>query len=179
MITWCGKMSKQVIEPYAFQCKTNIEEHNDMVNKINEIVDVVNELDVEEITKDITALESEVSAQGNEIDALNADVAELPTKAEVANTDVTAVAVDKTSAGIEIQLTRPAGVLEDSVSLPFINTAIDFKACRCFCIADVIHDSLYAYQRLSCPIIANISKHSMFNFIPFRCSWRKMTNCYL
>ena len=123
MITWCGKMSKQVIEPYAFQCKTNIEEHNDMVNKINEIVDVVNELDVEEITKDITALESEVSAQGNEIDALNADVAELPTKAEVANTDVTAVAVDKTSAGIEIQLTRPAGVLEDSVSLPFINTA--------------------------------------------------------
>lgn len=123
MITWCGKMSKQVIEPYTFQCKTNIEEHNDMVNKINEIVGVVNEMDVEEITKDITALESEVSTQGNEIDALNADVAELPTKTEVSNADVTAVAVDKTGEGIEIQLTRPAGVLEDSVALPFINTA--------------------------------------------------------
>ena len=123
MITWCGKMSKQVIEPYDFQCKTNIEEHNDIVNKVNEIVDVVNELDVEEITKDISALESEVSAQGNEIDALNTEVAGLPTKTEVSNADVTAVAVDKTSEGIEIQLTRPAGVLEDSVALPFINTA--------------------------------------------------------
>lgn len=123
MITWCGKMSKQVIEPYAFQCKTNIEEHNDMVNKINEIVDVVNELDVEEIQKDITALESEVSAQGNEIDAINTEIAGLPTKTEVSNADVTAVNVDKTSEGIEIQLTRPAGVLEDSVALPFINTA--------------------------------------------------------
>ena len=112
-----------MIEPYDFQCKTNIEEHNDIVNKVNEIVSVVNELDVEEITKDISALESEVSAQGNEIDALNTEVAGLPTKTEVANSDITAVAVDKTSAGIEIQLTRPAGVLEDSVALPFINTA--------------------------------------------------------
>ena len=123
MITWCGKMSKQVVEPYEFQCKTNIEEHNDIVNKVNEIVDVVNELDVEEIAKDISALESEVSAQGNEIDAINTEIAGLPTKTEVSNGDITAVAVDKTSAGIEIQLTRPAGVLEDSVSLPFINTA--------------------------------------------------------
>ena len=123
MITWCGKMSKQVIEPYEFQCKTNIEEHNDIVNKVNEIVDAVNELDVEEITKDISALESEVSAQGNEIDAINTEIAGLPTKAEVNNADVTAVAIDKTSEGIEIQLTRPAGVLEDSVALPFINTA--------------------------------------------------------
>lgn len=112
-----------MIEPYDFQCKTNIEEHNDIVNKVNEIVDVVNGLDVEEITKDISALESEVSAQGNEIDAINTEIAGLPTKTDVSNGDITAVAIDKISDGIEIRLTKPTGVLEDDVMLPFINTA--------------------------------------------------------
>ena len=34
------------IEPYRFQKVTNIKEHNDIVNKINEIADVVNDLDI-------------------------------------------------------------------------------------------------------------------------------------
>lgn len=35
-----------MVEPYTFQKVTNIKEHNDIVNKLNETIDVVNALDI-------------------------------------------------------------------------------------------------------------------------------------
>lgn len=49
------------IEPYDFQKKTNIKEHNDIVTKINEIVDVINNNNLDTITPRISKLETDVS----------------------------------------------------------------------------------------------------------------------
>ena len=32
------------IQPYEYQKRTNIEEHNDLVSKINEIIDIIEDI---------------------------------------------------------------------------------------------------------------------------------------
>ena len=49
------------IEPYDFQKKTNIKEHNDIVAKVNEIVDVINNTNLETVIPRISKLETDVS----------------------------------------------------------------------------------------------------------------------
>ena len=46
------------VEPYEYQRKTNLKEHNDLVAKINEIVNVVNNADLENIGTKIDAIEA-------------------------------------------------------------------------------------------------------------------------
>ena len=48
------------IEPYKQIKKTNIQEHNDMVDKINEIIEVINQTNLETITPKIDKLEQDV-----------------------------------------------------------------------------------------------------------------------
>lgn len=77
------------IEPYRQKMKTNIKEHNDMVDKINEIVDVVNDTNLEayaKLTDDVNALKSDVAninTKDNEQDvsigAAESDIATLKT----------------------------------------------------------------------------------------------------
>lgn len=77
------------IEPYRQIMKTNIKEHNDMVDKINEIVDVVNDTNLEsfaKLTDDVNALKSDVAninTRNNEQDAsigaAETDIASLKT----------------------------------------------------------------------------------------------------
>lgn len=94
------------IEPYEFKKKTNIEEHNDIVDKINEIVGVINDTQMDTIDTrltavegDVTALESEVSSLDNEL-ATKADKSEIPdtstfaTKTEVDAVDTKVDAID-------------------------------------------------------------------------------------
>lgn len=55
------------IEPYSMIQKTNIKEHNDMVNKINEIVDVINDVNLDTINAEISGLKAKATATDTEI----------------------------------------------------------------------------------------------------------------
>lgn len=77
------------IEPYRQIMKTNIKEHNDMVDKINEIVNVVNDTNLEafaKLTDEVNALKSDVAnintkdnEQDASIGAAESDIATLKT----------------------------------------------------------------------------------------------------
>lgn len=72
------------IQPFKYQKVTNIGEHNQMVDKINEIVDVVNdsgleglagiESRVDGLEGDLSSVSSTVASQGTAISALESDV---------------------------------------------------------------------------------------------------------
>lgn len=94
------------IQPYEFRKRTNIEEHNDIVDKMNEVIDVINDTQMDTINTrltavegDVTALESEVSSLNNEMDT-KADKSEIPdtstfaTKTEVDAVDTKVDAID-------------------------------------------------------------------------------------
>ena len=49
------------VEPYEYQRKTNLKEHNDLVTKINEIVDAINNNNLDTILPKISKLETDVS----------------------------------------------------------------------------------------------------------------------
>lgn len=91
------------LEPYKFQKKTNIDEHNDIVGKVNEIVGVVNNADLDNIGTDMAELKTEVSAldtkvsgydtritaNSNDITELKGDVSNLETNVSSLGTRVT------------------------------------------------------------------------------------------
>lgn len=136
------------IEPFKFQKSTNIEEHNQMKDKINEMVDVINNVDLDNLPSQINAIETEVATQGNEIDALEVTVDAIPgtyakkseipdvsdfitadaltpyaKTVDVDNADVTGVDATINNGEITIKLTRPDGDMSDSIDCPFIQTA--------------------------------------------------------
>ena len=68
------------IEPYKQIKTTNIQEHNDLVGKINEIIEVINQTNLDTITPKIDKLEQDVSAI-NATDALQwNDIESIKTK---------------------------------------------------------------------------------------------------
>ena len=94
------------IQPYEFKKRTNIEEHNDIVDKMNEVIGVINDTQMDTVDSrltavegDVTALESEVSTINNELDT-KADKTEIPdtstfaTKTEVDAVDNKVTAID-------------------------------------------------------------------------------------
>ena len=136
------------IQPFKFQKSTNIEEHNQMKDKINEMVEVINNVNLDNLPSQINALETEVASQGNEIDALKVAVDAIPGTyakkseipdvsdfitadaltpyakiADVDNADVTGVDASISNGEITIKLTRPDGDMSDSIDCPFIQTA--------------------------------------------------------
>lgn len=83
------------IQPYNYQKRTNIEEHNDLVSKINEIVDVINQTNLETITPKINKLEQDVTAINETVDTvvpkvnkLEQDVSTINDTDNVQNTDI-------------------------------------------------------------------------------------------
>lgn len=136
------------IEPFEFQKSTNIEEHNQMKDKINEMVEVINNIDLENLPSQISALETEVATQGNEIDALEVTVNAIPNTyakktdipdvsdfitddaltpyakiVDVDNADISGIDASIANGEITIKLTRPEGDMSDSIDCPFIQTA--------------------------------------------------------
>lgn len=59
------------IQPFKYQKDTNIDEHNQMVDKINEIVDTINDSDLE----GLTGIESRVDSLEDDLSAVNSTVA--------------------------------------------------------------------------------------------------------
>ena len=58
------------IEPFEYQKSTNIEEHNQIVDKLNEIVEVINDTNLDTLNEKVTALESEVAQIGTDLDEI-------------------------------------------------------------------------------------------------------------
>ena len=61
-----------VIEPFNYQKRTNIEEHNQIVDKLNEVVDAVNNLDPSGpgLEPRVSALETDVTEIGARVDTV-------------------------------------------------------------------------------------------------------------
>lgn len=61
-----------VIEPFNYQKRTNIEEHNQIVDKLNEVVDAVNNIDPsgQGLEPRVTALETDVTDLGTRVDSV-------------------------------------------------------------------------------------------------------------
>ena len=58
------------IEPFNYQKSTNIDEHNQIIDKLNEVVDVINDTDLDEITPRLTADEANISKNASDISQL-------------------------------------------------------------------------------------------------------------
>lgn len=55
------------IQPFDYQKSTNIEEHNQIVNKVNEIVEVINNVNLDTINSEIASLKANATATDTEI----------------------------------------------------------------------------------------------------------------
>ena len=64
------------VEPFDYQKSTNIDEHNQIVNKVNEIVDVVNDVNLDQITPEIDALKTATTKNAADISQLKISDAE-------------------------------------------------------------------------------------------------------
>ena len=112
------------IQPYEFKKRTNIEEHNDIVDKMNEVIGVINDTQMDTIDNrltavesDVTALESEVSTINNELDT-KADKTEIPdTSTFATKTEVDAVdtKVDAIDSQLDTMQTEINGLLKEVV----------------------------------------------------------------
>lgn len=79
------------VEPYEYQRKTNLKEHNDLVAKINEIVDVINNTNLDVIVPKISKLETDVSGLTDNDSVQNNDISSLKTKTAKLETDVSVI----------------------------------------------------------------------------------------
>ena len=61
-----------VVQPFDYQKRTNIEEHNQIVDKLNEVVDAVNNMDPsgQGLEPRVTALETDVTDLGERVDSV-------------------------------------------------------------------------------------------------------------
>ena len=84
------------IEPYEYQRKTNVKEHNDLVAKINEIVDVINNTNLDTIIPRIDKIETDISGinstdalQWQDIESVKDDIGTITPKITKLEQDVT------------------------------------------------------------------------------------------
>ena len=63
-------MVDKKIEPFEYQKSTNIDEHNQIVGKVNEIVDAINEVNLDEIAPEIADLDTRVDKNTTDISQL-------------------------------------------------------------------------------------------------------------
>ena len=69
-------MVDKKIEPFEYQKSTNIDEHNQIVGKVNEIVDAINEVNLDEIAPEIADLDTRVDKNTTDISQLKISDAE-------------------------------------------------------------------------------------------------------
>ena len=63
-------MVDKKIEPFEYQASTNIDEHNQIVGKLNEVVDAINEVNLDEIAPEIADLDTRVDKNTTDISQL-------------------------------------------------------------------------------------------------------------
>ena len=69
-------MVDKKIEPFEYQKSTNIDEHNQIVGKVNEVVDAINEVNLDEIAPEIADLDTRVDKNTADISQLKISDAE-------------------------------------------------------------------------------------------------------
>lgn len=79
------------IEPYKQIQKTNVQEHNDLVGKINEIIEVINQTNLDTIIPKITKLEQDVSEITANDSVQDNDISSLKTKTAKLEQDVSGI----------------------------------------------------------------------------------------
>ena len=105
------------VEPYEYQRKTNLKEHNDLVAKINEIVDVVNQTNMETISPRIDKLEQDVSVITANDTVQDSDISSLKTKTAKLEQNVSEITANDTVQDSDISsLKTKTAKLEQDVS---------------------------------------------------------------
>lgn len=106
------------LEPFKYQASTNLKEHNDIVNKVNEIVGVINDINLDGLDPRLTADEQNIAKNTADINQLkisdNEHTAEINTlESNVDNhaREITAIKAKDTAQDSEI-----AGLTESVVS---------------------------------------------------------------
>lgn len=79
------------LQPYNFQKKTNIKEHNDIVDKTNEIVEVINDSDLENVGADITELEGKVATLENTTQSQATEISNNANDINTIETEITGI----------------------------------------------------------------------------------------
>ena len=97
-------MGEQQIEPFAYQKSTNIDEHNQIVDKVNEIVGVINGVELDEVNNKITALQSAVATNTTDIATNASDIDSL---ADTVDAQATSIATNKNN----IESLRDANII--------------------------------------------------------------------
>ena len=79
---------KKDIEPFNFQESTNIAEHQQIVDKTNEIIEVINDVELDTVNERISALDTKVATNTTEIEANATSIANLDTKITADETQI-------------------------------------------------------------------------------------------
>lgn len=105
-----------VIEPFNYQKRTNIEEHNQIVDKLNEVVDAVNNIDPNpsEFEQRIDALELSAINQQNAIEGIHTRDALQDTAIKRAEDNVSALETDVSEIGNRIGTVESQNLQQDS-----------------------------------------------------------------
>lgn len=104
------------IEPFNYQKRTNIEEHNQIVDKLNEVIDAVNNISPEpsEFEQRIDALELSAINQQNAIEGIHTRDALQDTAIQRAEDNVSALGTDVSEIGTRIDTVEGRNLQQDS-----------------------------------------------------------------
>ena len=104
------------IEPFNYQKRTNIEEHNQIVDKLNEVIDAVNNISPEpsEFEQRIDALELSAINQQNAIEGIHTRDALQDTAIQRAEDNVSALGTDVSEIGTRIDTVEGQNLQQDS-----------------------------------------------------------------
>ena len=104
------------IEPFNYQKRTNIEEHNQIVDKLNEVIDAVNNISPEpsEFEQRIDALELSAINQQNAIEGIHTRDALQDTAIQRTEGNVSALETDVSEIGTRIGTVEGQNLQQDS-----------------------------------------------------------------
>lgn len=152
------------IEPYDMIQKTNIKEHNDMINKINEIVDVINNTNLDTINTEISGLKAKATATDAEIANIKGKDATQDTeingisKSLVSNVTAT---FDNPSRELKISLGREASPsIDATVVIPASSETGQYSAGNGITIQDyqIAVDTNVVALKTDIPIVPDVSE---------------------
>lgn len=117
------------LEPFKYQASTNIKEHNEIVDKVNEIVGVINDINLDGLDPRLTADEANIKKNADDIAQLKisdnkhtTDISEMNTVVDALTKELpTEIALYRDGEGkIKAQVTKEDNTTFDSNTLDMI-----------------------------------------------------------
>lgn len=152
------------IQPFDYQKSTNIEEHNQIVNKVNEIVEVINNVNLDTINSEIANLKSNAVATDTEIaniknkDSTQDTEIDGITKSLVSNVTAT---FDKPSRELKISLGREASPsIDATVVIPASSETGQYSAGNGITIQNyqIAVDTGVVALKTDIPVVPDVSE---------------------